>query len=125
TSESLMRCLVRTRLARPRRSSDALVGRLRGAGLRGRLALCAPRPLTVGAVPRQRFVRDSGAADAGASGTRYLSTKMSLPLDRDAVLAAFRADPERPLKTKEVSRFLELPADERGALRAMLHVLVD
>lgn len=50
---------------------------------------------------------------------------MSLPLDRDAVLAAFRADPERPLKAKEVSRFLELPADERSALRAMLYVLVD
>ncbi len=56
---------------------------------------------------------------------RAISAAMSLPLDRDAVLAAFRADPERALKAKDVSSFLELPADDRSALRAMLYVLVD
>ncbi|MFZ9889591.1 MAG: ribonuclease R family protein, partial [Myxococcota bacterium] len=50
---------------------------------------------------------------------------MSLPLDRDAILAAFQLVPERPLKAKDVARFLELSADERAEVRAMLYVLVD
>lgn len=50
---------------------------------------------------------------------------MHLPIDRDAVLAAFRETPDRPLKAREVGRFLDVGPERRAALRAMLHVLVD
>jgi ribonuclease R len=50
---------------------------------------------------------------------------MPLPLDRDAVLAAFKDSPHQPLKVKDVGVFLELGPEHKAALRAMLHVLVD
>jgi len=50
---------------------------------------------------------------------------MTLPIDRDAILAAFQDDPTRPLKAKDVGQFLEIAADKRSALRAMLRALVE
>jgi ribonuclease R len=48
-----------------------------------------------------------------------------IPLDRDSILAAFRAHKNRPLKAVDVGKFLELPPEGRSALRALLRVLVD
>jgi ribonuclease R len=50
---------------------------------------------------------------------------MTLPIDRDAVLAAFREDPAHPLKVKDVSSFLGLGADDRRAIRTMVRALVE
>ena len=50
---------------------------------------------------------------------------MEIRIDRDAVLAIFRSNPDQPLKVREVGRFLEVEADRRAALRAMLRVLVE
>jgi ribonuclease R len=50
---------------------------------------------------------------------------MTLPIDRDAVLAAFREDSARPLKIKDVSRFLEASPDDRRLLRELVRALVE
>jgi ribonuclease R len=50
---------------------------------------------------------------------------MALPIDRDSILAAFEQDPDRPLKVREVGRFIGVSADDRKELRAMMRVLTE